>query len=92
MNFYFLFPPSIDRYVIVGNHRDSLAYGAVDPGSGTACLMEVARVLSVLVGKGQGSAVELENVCLSSVCFSVGSLVICSLLACLFISVSIFQR
>ncbi|XP_071805076.1 putative N-acetylated-alpha-linked acidic dipeptidase [Asterias amurensis] len=41
-----------DRYVIIGNHRDSLAHGVVDPGSGTVCLLEVARVLSELMGEG----------------------------------------
>ena len=34
-----------DRYVILGNHRDAWGYGAVDPSSGTAPMMEMARVL-----------------------------------------------
>ena len=34
-----------DRLVIFGNHRDAWGYGAVDPSSGTAIMMEVARVL-----------------------------------------------
>ena len=34
-----------DKYVLVGNHRDAWGYGAVDPSSGTAQLMEAARVL-----------------------------------------------
>lgn len=38
----------VDRYVIVGNHRDSLTYGGVEPGTGTAVLMELARVLGDL--------------------------------------------
>ncbi|XP_030842672.1 putative N-acetylated-alpha-linked acidic dipeptidase isoform X2 [Strongylocentrotus purpuratus] len=42
-----------DRYVIVGNHRDSLTYGGVEPGTGTAILMELARVLGGLY-KEQG--------------------------------------
>jgi N-acetylated-alpha-linked acidic dipeptidase len=29
--------------VIVGNHRDAWVFGALDPSSGTACLMELAR-------------------------------------------------
>nr|XP_054768945.1 N-acetylated-alpha-linked acidic dipeptidase 2-like isoform X1 [Lytechinus pictus]XP_054768946.1 N-acetylated-alpha-linked acidic dipeptidase 2-like isoform X1 [Lytechinus pictus]XP_054768947.1 N-acetylated-alpha-linked acidic dipeptidase 2-like isoform X1 [Lytechinus pictus] len=37
-----------DRYVIIGNHRDSLTYGGVEPGTGTAILMELARVLGGL--------------------------------------------
>ncbi|XP_022090181.1 putative N-acetylated-alpha-linked acidic dipeptidase [Acanthaster planci] len=41
-----------DRYVIIGNHRDSFTQGMVSPGTGTACLMEVARVLSELIKKG----------------------------------------
>ncbi|QHN77982.1 Putative glutamate carboxypeptidase [Arachis hypogaea] len=28
------------RYVILGNHRDAWAFGAVDPNSGTAALLE----------------------------------------------------
>ena len=34
-----------DRFVIFGNHRDAWGYGAVDPSSGTAIMMEVGRVL-----------------------------------------------
>ncbi len=34
-----------DELVVVGNHRDAWVYGGVDPSSGTACLMELARVL-----------------------------------------------
>merc|ERR1712212_260558 len=34
-----------DRYVMIGNHRDAWGFGAVDPSSGTAQLMEVVRVL-----------------------------------------------
>ena len=37
-----------DRQVILGNHRDAWVFGAVDPNSGTAVLMELARSLSVL--------------------------------------------
>ncbi|XP_068594764.1 aminopeptidase NAALADL1 [Brachionichthys hirsutus] len=42
-----------DRYVIYGNHRDSWVYGAVDPSSGTAVMMEVSRVLGMMVKKGK---------------------------------------
>eukprot|EP01128_Nolandella_sp_AFSM9_P000315 TRINITY_DN10483_c0_g1_i2.p1 TRINITY_DN10483_c0_g1~~TRINITY_DN10483_c0_g1_i2.p1 ORF type:complete len:767 (+),score=124.88 TRINITY_DN10483_c0_g1_i2:96-2303(+) len=35
-----------DEYVMIGNHRDAWVYGAVDPSSGTATMMEVARTLS----------------------------------------------
>ncbi|XP_013387509.1 putative N-acetylated-alpha-linked acidic dipeptidase [Lingula anatina] len=41
-----------DRYVIVGNHRDAWAYGAVDPTSGTAVLLELTRALGSLVKEG----------------------------------------
>ena len=36
------------RFVIFGNHRDAWGYGAVDPSSGTAIMMEVGRVLDGL--------------------------------------------
>ncbi len=32
-----------DRWVVIGNHRDAWSYGAFDPSSGTAALLEVAR-------------------------------------------------
>ena len=41
-----------DRLVIVGNHRDAWAYGAADPSSGTAVMVEVARVFGLLKKKG----------------------------------------
>jgi len=40
-----------DRYVLLGNHRDAWVFGAVDPTSGTALMMEVSRVLAHLVTK-----------------------------------------
>ena len=40
------------RYVIIGNHRDAWGYGASDPSSGTAPLMEMARVLGERVRGG----------------------------------------
>ncbi|KAH9509170.1 Aminopeptidase naaladl1 [Bulinus truncatus] len=42
-----------DRYILFGNHRDAWIYGAVDPSSGTAVMMEVSRVLGDLVKSGQ---------------------------------------
>ena len=33
--------PVKSRYVMVGNHRDAWGFGALDPGSGTAQMMEV---------------------------------------------------
>ena len=41
-----------DRYVLLSNHRDAWGYGAIDPSSGTASLMEVARVLGRLAKTG----------------------------------------
>ena len=37
-----------DQVVIVGNHRDAWIYGGVDPSSGSAALMELARTLGRL--------------------------------------------
>ena len=37
-----------DRFVILGNHRDAWVFGGVDPNSGTAALMELARTLAEL--------------------------------------------
>lgn len=34
-----------DRYVIVGNHRDSWAFGAMDAASGGVSMLESARIL-----------------------------------------------
>jgi N-acetylated-alpha-linked acidic dipeptidase len=41
-----------DDWVVAGNHRDAWVYGAVDPGSGTAAMLEVARGLGVLLSQG----------------------------------------
>ncbi|PWB69842.1 MAG: glutamate carboxypeptidase [Holophagae bacterium] len=41
-----------DEMVILGNHRDAWVYGAVDPSSGTASLLEAARVLGQLARTG----------------------------------------
>ncbi|EPB92272.1 hypothetical protein HMPREF1544_00841 [Mucor circinelloides 1006PhL] len=40
------------RSVIIGNHRDAWGYGAVDPSSGSAVLMELVRTLGVLLERG----------------------------------------
>ncbi len=42
-----------DKYVVLGNHRDAWAYGAVDPSSGTATQLELARVLGGLAREGK---------------------------------------
>lgn len=41
-----------DRYVILGNHRDAWTFGAVDPNSGTAALLEVAERFRKLQKEG----------------------------------------
>ena len=41
-----------DRFVIMGNHRDAWVFGAVDPNSGTAPLMEIARAFGELRKNG----------------------------------------
>ncbi|KAL3535684.1 hypothetical protein ACH5RR_004145 [Cinchona calisaya] len=41
-----------DRFVILGNHRDAWTFGAVDPNSGTAALLEVAHRFRKLQEKG----------------------------------------
>ncbi|KAK4778012.1 hypothetical protein SAY87_018199 [Trapa incisa] len=41
-----------DRYVLLGNHRDAWTFGAVDPNSGTAALLEVAERFRKLQKKG----------------------------------------
>jgi N-acetylated-alpha-linked acidic dipeptidase len=41
-----------DQWVICGNHRDAWTYGAVDPNSGTICLLEMARGIAELVKTG----------------------------------------
>ena len=41
-----------DQWVMCGNHRDAWTYGAVDPNSGTICLLEMARSLGSLAKGG----------------------------------------
>jgi len=38
----------VDREVILGTHHDAWTFGGVDPGTGTAALLELARVLGAL--------------------------------------------
>ena len=45
---------SPDQVVVVGNHRDAWIYGGVDPSSGSAALMELAR-------KGVARLVDLQK-------------------------------
>jgi N-acetylated-alpha-linked acidic dipeptidase len=41
-----------DAWVIVGNHRDAWVYGAVDPSSGTASMLEAVHGMGVLLHQG----------------------------------------
>jgi hypothetical protein len=41
-----------EKSVIIGNHRDAWVYGASDPGSGTAVMLEVIRVFGDLLRQG----------------------------------------
>ena len=41
-----------DNWVVVGNHRDAWVYGAVDPNSGTAAMLETVHGLGALLKSG----------------------------------------
>lgn len=41
-----------DKSIILGNHRDAWSFGATDPGSGTAIMMELARIFGDLLARG----------------------------------------
>jgi N-acetylated-alpha-linked acidic dipeptidase len=41
-----------DEWVVLGNHRDAWVYGAVDPNSGTAAMLESVHGISELLKKG----------------------------------------
>ena len=41
-----------DDWVIVGNHRDAWSFGAVDPSSGTAAMLEAVHGLGALLRQG----------------------------------------
>ncbi len=41
-----------EKWVVLGNHRDAWIYGAVDPSSGTAALLETARALGAAAKAG----------------------------------------
>lgn len=40
------------KSVLIGNHRDSWAFGATDPHSGTAVMIEMARIFGDLIARG----------------------------------------
>ena len=41
-----------DEWVVVGNHRDAWVYGAVDPNSGTASMLESVHGIGTLIHDG----------------------------------------
>jgi len=41
-----------DEWVVVGNHRDAWVYGAVDPNSGTASMLESVHGIGALIHDG----------------------------------------
>jgi N-acetylated-alpha-linked acidic dipeptidase len=41
-----------DEWVVAGNHRDAWVYGAVDPNSGTAAMLEAVHGVGVLIKSG----------------------------------------
>ena len=45
-------PGTTDQVLVVGNHRDAWTPGAIDPNSGTAAMLEVARSFGVALRAG----------------------------------------
>ena len=45
-------PGTTDQVLVVGNHRDAWTPGAIDPNSGSAAMLEVARSLGVALKAG----------------------------------------
>jgi N-acetylated-alpha-linked acidic dipeptidase len=45
-------PAEKDTWVVAGNHRDAWVYGAVDPNSGTAAMLEAVHGLGELLKQG----------------------------------------
>jgi N-acetylated-alpha-linked acidic dipeptidase len=41
-----------DEWIVLGNHRDAWEFGAVDPSSGTASMLEMSRAFSELKKQG----------------------------------------
>jgi N-acetylated-alpha-linked acidic dipeptidase len=41
-----------NQWILLGNHHDAWVYGAADPGSGTAVMLETARALGELARSG----------------------------------------
>ncbi|TVY25057.1 putative glutamate carboxypeptidase [Lachnellula hyalina] len=41
-----------EKAIIIGNHRDAWVFGATDPGSGTAVMLEVIHIFGDLMARG----------------------------------------
>ncbi|XP_023243081.1 N-acetylated-alpha-linked acidic dipeptidase 2-like [Centruroides sculpturatus] len=41
-----------DRFVLLGNHRDSWTYGSLDPSSGTSAMLEISHIFGKLLKEG----------------------------------------
>ena len=50
-----------DKMVLMGNHRDAWVFGGIDPSSGTACLMEIAKAFGVKYSKGKTVCTRVIN-------------------------------
>ena len=48
--------------MILGNHRDAWVFGAQDPSSGTAVMMEITRVMGNLVKSGTITSVKRNTI------------------------------
>lgn len=49
-----------DKKIVVGNHRDAWCFGAADPGSGTAVMLEIVRLFGDLKKLGWRPARTIE--------------------------------
>ena len=49
----------IDRYVILGGHRDAWVFGGIDPMSGAAVVHETVRSAGRLLNKGESIDISL---------------------------------
>lgn len=41
-----------EKSIVIGNHRDAWVYGATDPGSGTAVMLEIVAIFGDLLQRG----------------------------------------
>jgi N-acetylated-alpha-linked acidic dipeptidase len=52
-----------DEWVVAGNHRDAWVYGAVDPNSGTAAMLESVHGLRIAEEDGFRRTIVIEAGC-----------------------------